>query len=79
MFNLVKQAILKNSCSEEDDSLQYHLSTDAFKFEVSSCLFQLKGTLSETVMKSEHKYVIKVVMFLSYQFDSAQTRYYMTE
>lgn len=79
VFDELKTSICQNACTGADDTIQYHLSTDASKTGAGGVLFQLRNQPAGTVMTREFLTEISVVMFMSFRFTDVQTRYHATE
>ena len=62
-----------------DKSLQMHLATDASKYNLRGVLFQLPGESPGTEAEDCHKKSLKIIMFMSFKLEEAETRYYTTE
>lgn len=77
VFDLIKNVICENSCSDEDLKKQYHLTTDALKTDTDRVLYQLNDLSADTVMTSNHMNKLWIIMFMSYQFTQLQTQYHI--
>lgn len=78
-FNYIKNAIFDNVMGGADPAIQYHLATDASKFCARGVLFQLTDEPSGTKAANQHKAVLLIIMFMSFGFESVETRYTTTE
>ena len=78
-FDAVKQAVQDNVNSGGDVNKQYHLCTDASKTGAGGLLFQLSDSKIGVAMTKELWSQLSIVMFMSYQFTTTQTRYHTTE
>ena len=73
-FEEVKSAVLENACAGGDESKQYHLCTDASKTGTGGILFQLRNATVGTPINKDLWSQIQIIMFLSAQLTSAQSR-----
>ena len=78
-FDNIKKAVIENVNSGGDDTRQYHLFTDASKTGAGGVLCQLNGAETGTPINKDSWKDVSVVMFLSFQFTPAQSRYHTTE
>ena len=80
-FEKAKQGILETVLSGGEDSVQYHLATDASNTGLGGYLFQLPTQPPDTKMDSSEKMIsaMKAVMFMSYQLLPAERNYFTTE
>lgn len=78
-FQHIKQSISENAMSGIDEELQLHLATDASKYGLGGVLFQLPGEPPGTPAEERHKGCLRVVLFLSFKLEEAETRYHTTE
>ena len=79
VFQKIKKTIMKIICSNEDDTRQWHLAIDASKIETDEILFQLDNHSSEIAHRKKFLNDMQIMMFLSYQYNSLQIRYQITE
>ena len=78
-FLHIQKSISENAMSGLDENLQVHLATDASKFGLGGVLFQLPGEPAGTEAVEKHKSSFRIVMFLSFKLEEAETRYHTTE
>lgn len=78
-FDAVKQSVIEGCNSGGNDEKQYHLCTDASKTGAGGLLFQLENAETGTPLTKALRNDISSIMFMSYQFTPAQTRYHTTE
>lgn len=78
-FDKVKDAISNNTMAGADPDLQYHLAVDASETAVGGCLFQLQNVPSGTEATPKVQNNEKIVMFLSFKLQDAETRYVNSE
>ena len=62
-----------------DPKVQYHLAADASKMCIGGVLFQLHNTPSNEDLTLKNRERAKIIMFLSYRLNDAETRYSNTE
>lgn len=62
-----------------DEKLQLHLATDASKRCLGEVLFQLPGEPPGTAAEERHKHSLRIIMFMSFKLEEAETRYHTTE
>jgi hypothetical protein len=62
-----------------DPLRQYHLATDASKYALGGVLFQLTEEPAGTEATDKHKDQVRIIMFLSFKLEEAETRYHTTE
>ena len=78
-FQHIKRPISENALSGVDENLQMHLATDASKYGLGGVLFQLPGEPPGTPAEEKHKRISRIIMFLSFKLEEAETRYPTTE
>lgn len=78
-FYHIQKSISENAMSGVDESLQMHLATDASKYGLGGVLFQLPGEPPGTEAEDRHKKSLKIIMFISFKLEEAETRYHTTE
>jgi len=78
-FNHIKESITNNAMAGADPAAQYHLATDASKRGVGGVLFQLKGVPTGTEATPKLLPNERIVMFLSFRLEDAETRYSNSE
>ena len=76
-FKYIKRSLLKNILTDDDDKIQYHLITDVSKTGVGRVLFQLFSTMTGKWVNNKIQEQERIVMFLFFQFLSAETRYHI--
>lgn len=74
-FDQVKEAICNNAMSGADPNVQYHLTADASEQAVGGVLFQLHGCPEGTQAKPKLLPNERIIMFLSFKLQDAETRY----
>jgi len=81
VFQAMKQAIANNAMAAPDAYLQYHLAVDASKRGLGGVLFQPTGIPSgvEATNSPLHSEGERVIMFISFKLDDAETRYSNSE
>ena len=65
--------------SGSDPNLQYHLAVDASQEAVGGCLFQLHGAKPGTEATLRFQLNERIIMFLSFRLNNAETRYSNSE
>lgn len=65
--------------TEADSTAQYYLVIDVSKRSVEEVLFQLKEVLRGTEVTSKLLSNERIVMFLSFRLEDAETRYFNSE
>ena len=78
-FESIKKTIANNVMTKTDSASQFHLITNASETKLRACLFQLQDieTKVETISKLlTHE---RMLMFLSYRLNDAETRYSNSE
>jgi hypothetical protein len=80
-FCAIKHAIANNAMAPADNKVQFHLACDASKRASGAVLFQLPGISANTEATSsmEHREKERIVMFMSFRFKDAETRYSNSE
>jgi hypothetical protein len=78
-FNIAKAAITNNVLSAGDSDMQYHLATDASNTGMGGYLFQLEGQPTGTRAAPELRKYEVPIMYMSFQFNTAQRNYHVTE
>ena len=78
-FEAIKEAISTNAMAGADPDLQYHLAVDASEEAVGGCLFQLQGVPAGTEASPKFLPNERVIMFLSFRLNDAETRYVNSE
>jgi len=78
-FKAVKKAIVSNVVYGGDDSMQYHLMTDASLHPLGGVLFQLSNSPVGTNLTAATRPEMRIIMFISKRFRPAETRYSTTE
>lgn len=76
-FEAIKRAIVENAMAPADPTLQYHLAMDASKRGIGGALFQLHGIEphTEATNSNEHRDAERIVQFMSFRLEDAETRY----
>ncbi len=74
-FDHVKKSITENAMTTTTHELQYHLTANASKRVIEACLFQISEKAFDTIMTSQLKNKIKIVMFMSFRLKDVETRY----
>ena len=76
-FNAIKAAIAFNAMAPVDVTLQYHLAMDASQRGLGGALFQLHGIPPHTEANNsaEHQEAERIIQFLSFRLNDAETRY----
>lgn len=76
-FRAMKLAIVTNAMALPDPERQYHLAVDASKRGIGGVLFQLDGIAEhvEANNSTEHQERERMLMFLSFKLEDAETRY----
>ena len=76
-FQIVKEAIVQNAMAPADPTLQYHLAVDASKRGLGGALFQLHDidAHTEATNSQEHQEAERIIHFISFRLESAETRY----
>ena len=62
-----------------DPAVQYYLATDASKWCLGDVLFQLVDAPPGREATHSYKEHIRIIMFISFQLEDAETRYDTTE
>ena len=80
-FQSIKQAIAMNAMAQPDPNQQYHLAVDASKKGIGGALFQLEGIAPHTEASNSvvHRDSERMVMFISFKLEDAETRYSNSE
>ena len=80
-FRAIKLAIVNNAMALPDPERQYHLAVDARRRGIGGVLFQLDGIAEhvEANNSTEHQGRERILMFLSFKLDNAETRYSNSE
>ena len=78
-FEAIKKAIIENIVFGGDETMQYHLMTDASIHAIGGVLFQLPNTPAGTSLTTKTRKEMKIIMFLSKRLIAAETRYSTTE
>ena len=78
-FKHIKKLISDNVMSGVDDDLQIHLATDASNWCLGGVLFQLLNEPPGTEVQEKHKKSLKIIMFMSFRLEEAETHYNTTE
>lgn len=78
-FDEVKAAITNNAMSGADPDLQFHLAVDASEEAVGGCLFQLQGQPAGTEASPKFLPNERIIMFLSFRLNDAESRYVNSE
>ena len=80
-FQSIKHAIVTNAMSLPDHDHQYHLANDASKKRIRGSLFQLEGISAHTKATNRlgHRDAERMIMFISFQLEDAETRYANSE
>ena len=78
-FETVKTAVLEQSTTAGSKAQQYHLATDASNTGAGGVLFQINGFPVGTPSSVETRPHKQIIMFMSFQFLPAETRYKTTE
>ena len=80
-FQSIKQAIATNAMAQPDSDQQYHLAVDASKKGIGGALFQLEGMPppSEATNSLVHRDAERMIMFISFKLEDAETRYSNSE
>ena len=76
-FEAVKASIVENAMAPSDPTLQYHLAVDASKRGIGGALFQLHGIEAHTEANNtnEHRNAERIIQFMSFRLEDAETRY----
>ena len=76
-FEAVKRAIVENAMAPADPTLQYHLAMDASKRVIGGALLQLHGIEphTEATNSNEHRDAERIMQFMSFRLEDAETRY----
>jgi transposase InsO family protein len=80
-FQTIKNAIAMNAMASPDTDQQYHLAVDASKRGIGGVLFQLEGIAphSEANGSQAHRESERMIMFISFKLEDAETRYSNSE
>ena len=80
-FQSIKHAIVTNAMALPDSDRQYHLAVDASKRGVGGALFQLEGINAHTEATNSlaHRDAERIIMFISFKLEDAETRYSNSE
>ena len=80
-FQSIKQVIVTNAMAQPDSDQQYHLAVDASKRGIGGALFQLEGVAPHTEATNSvaHRDSERMIMFLSFKLEDAETRYSNSE
>lgn len=78
-FETTKNKILIRNITIENSNYQYHLTIDASIIELKKCLFQLVDVSKKILWNSKLMNNFKIVMFMSFQLLSIETKYYITK
>lgn len=78
-FETIKESITDNAMAGADPAAQYHLVTDASKRGVGGVLFQLKGVPTGTEGTPKFLPNERIIMFLSFRLEDAESRYSNSE
>jgi len=78
-FRVIQEAIVGNAVFGGDETLQYHLTTDASRTALGWVLFQILDASPGTRASSRNRPSQRIIMFLSKPFLPAETRYSTTE
>ena len=80
-FQAIKRAISDNAMAPPDPELQYHLAVDASKKGIGGVLFQMDKIAAHTEASNSlaHREAEKMIMFISFRLEDAETRYSNSE
>ena len=78
-FQHIKEAITQNAMSGADPELQYHLACDASINALGGILFQIQDSKPGTTISPKHRKNERIIMFMSFRLNDAETRYDTTE
>lgn len=80
-FQAIKLAIATNAMASPDVESQYHLAVDASKRGIGGVLFQLEGIPAHTEADTTlaHRESERMIMFISFKLEDAETRYSNSE
>ena len=80
-FQSIKHAIVTNAMALPDPDHQYHLAVDASKKGIGGALFQLEGISAHTEATNSlgHRDAERMIMFISFKLEDAETRYSNSE
>ena len=78
-FEAIKKAISENAMAGADPELQYHLVADASQRCIGGAIFQLKGVPAGTEASPKFQSNERIIMFLSFRLNDAETRYVNSE
>ena len=78
-FETIKHNILTRCITIDNLNFQYHLVIDDFITSLKNCLFQLINVSKKFVWNSKLLNNFKIVMFMSFQLLSIETRYQIIE
>ena len=78
-FDYIKKCITENAMSGSDPDRQFHLATDASNQGIGGILFQLAASPAGTEATDKLKQDLRIIMFLSFKLNDAETRYSTTE
>ena len=78
-FEYIKDAVSNNVIGGTDPAVQYHLATDASKWCLGGVLFPLVDALPGTEATHSYKEHIRIIIFISFRLEDAETRYDTTE
>ena len=80
-FQSIKHAIVTNAMAMPDPDKQSHLAVDASKKGIGGALFQFDGISSHTEATNSavHQDAERIVMFISFKLEDAETRYSNSE
>ena len=74
-FQAIKDAIADNAMTGPDPAIQYHLVTDASQRALGGVLFQLHGVPPSTEASPKFQNHERIILFLSFKLNDAETRY----
>ena len=78
-FDYIKNVVSTNAMGGADPAVQYHLATNASKWCLGGVLFQLVDAPPGTEAMHSYKENIRIIMFMSFRLEDAETRYDSTE
>lgn len=78
-FRSICQEIQSNVNDAPDETLQFHLSSDASGVATGAVLFQIAGTPPGTQMTDAWMKRMRTVMYISFRLEDAETRYHIGE
>ena len=78
-FLAIKKAVVENAVFGGDETIQYHLATDASKTGIGGVLFQLIDCEPGVQARAANRSSMRIIMFISLRMSGAESRYATTE